>query len=148
MRRSNFIRAAILRSDTPSRPLSSVKPRQNKYRNIPTVVDEIRFDSEAEAHRYTELKLLLAAGEIKDLKLQPKFPFTVNGLTVCTYIGDFQYLEPIADRDGPTRIIVEDVKGVETKEFKIKRKLFLALYPTLTLRLITKQKKRRRFYAG
>jgi len=39
------------------------------------------------------------------------------------YIADFKYLD--ADSD---IIVVEDVKGMETKEFKIKKKLFLSKY--------------------
>ena len=34
------------------------------------------------------------------------------------------------------KVIVEDVKGMETKEFKIKRKLFEYKYPDLELKLI------------
>lgn len=34
------------------------------------------------------------------------------------------------------KVIVEDVKGMETKEFKIKRKLFEYKYPSLELRII------------
>ncbi len=94
----------------------------NKYRNEPTSVDGIRFASKKEARRYGELKLLQKAHRIEGLKLQPRYPLTVNGLHVCTYVGDFEYL----DMD-TRRIVTEDSKGVKTKEFVIKAKLFHAV---------------------
>ena len=97
--------------------------RPTKYRNKPTEVDGIKFASKAEARRYSDLKLLERAGEISDLKLQPRYPLTVNGLLVCTYVADFDYVEA---RD--ERTVTEDVKGVKTKDFIIKAKLFHALY--------------------
>ena len=99
----------------------------NKYRNVKTTIDGIKFDSKAEARRYTELKLLEKAGEITDLKLQPRFilqhSFKHKGKTIraITYMADFQYSENGKE-------IVEDVKGVETAVFKIKKKMFLNIY--------------------
>ena len=95
----------------------------NKYRNIKVKVDGITFDSKAEALRYKQLLLMQKANYINDLKLQPRFllqkSFKKNGKTYrkIEYVADFMYQE-----NGKT--IVEDVKGMETKEFKIKRKLF------------------------
>ncbi len=94
-----------------------------KYRNVPTVVDGIRFASKREAFRYCELKLLERAGDIKELRLQPRYPLAVNGLHVSTYVGDFEYVE---SKSG--RLITEDSKGVRTRDFINKAKLFHALY--------------------
>lgn len=44
-----------------------------KYGNRKVVVDGITFDSEREAHRYTELKILEKAGKITGLQLQREF---------------------------------------------------------------------------
>ena len=44
--------------------------RRHKYSARPTEVDGIRFDSKAEARRYTELRTLEKAGEISHLELQ------------------------------------------------------------------------------
>lgn len=94
-----------------------------KYRNVPTIVDGIKFASKREAVRYSQLKLLERAGEISELRLQPRYPLTVNGLHVCTYVGDFEY------RDAGTELLVtEDAKGVRTRDFINKSKLFHALY--------------------
>ncbi len=108
----------------------------NKYRNRKTIVDGITFDSKAEARRYVELKLMEDTGHIKDLKLQPKFELQEKyknnkGQTVraITYKADFSYIE-----NG--KLIVEDVKGVETKEFKLKKKLFENKYRDIDFRLI------------
>lgn len=107
----------------------------NKYHNQKTVVDSITFDSKAEAARFFELKLLERAGKISELKLQPEFPllddFAKNGKKVrgIKYVADFIYIE-----NG--KIVVEDVKGMETREFKIKRKLFESKYRDLTLTII------------
>lgn len=107
----------------------------NKYRNKKVIVEDYVFDSIAESKRYKELKLLLKAGEIQNLQLQPRFllqeTFKKNGKTFrkIDYIADFQYIE-----DGKT--IVEDVKGMQTDVFKIKHKLFEKKYPDLELRII------------
>ncbi len=102
---------------------------RSKYYAKKTEVDGIIFDSKAEARRYRELLLLLNTGSIRDLKLQPKFlleeGFKLKGKTYrkIEYIADFQYIEVSTGE-----IIVEDVKGVETEAFKLKKKLFLKKY--------------------
>ena len=107
----------------------------NKYKNKKVQIDMYVFDSIAESRRYKELALLEKAGEIENLQLQPKFllqdSFKKNGKTYrkIEYIADFMYKEK-------GKVIVEDVKGMETKEFKIKRKLFEYKYPDLELKLI------------
>lgn len=98
----------------------------NKYRSIPTVVDNIKFASKREAARYSELKLLERAGVIKDLKLQVPFVFSYDEVKICTYISDFTYIEG-------NRQIVEDVKGTPTPVYLIKKKLMLAFY-SITIR--------------
>ena len=71
----------------------------NKYRNCPMVLDGIAFDSKREAERYSELRILLKAGLIKDLVLQPAFElqgkFRCRGKNypAVTYRADFQYTE-------------------------------------------------------
>ncbi len=94
----------------------------SKYHSKKTEVDGYIFDSKAEAVRYSELKLLEAAGEIEHLQLQPKFPILVNGKKICTYIADFQY-------NDHGRVVIIDVKGIKTPVYRLKKKLFEALYP-------------------
>lgn len=96
--------------------------RRAKYGNTPTVVNGTWFASAKEARRYSELLLLERAGEISELRLQVRFSLDVGGVHVCRYIADFTY------RDKAGGAVVEDVKGVETPEFKLKRKLMLACH--------------------
>ena len=90
-----------------------------KYRNVPTVVDGMRFDSKAEARRYGELKLLRAAGEVVWFTRQ--VPFHLPG--GIRYVADF--LVVWADGRQPS---VEDVKGVLTRVSANKIKQVRALY--------------------
>lgn len=85
-------------------------------------IDGIIFDSAKEATRYTELCLLSRANKISHLQLQPGFRLEVNGQHVCTYVADFQYLDLHT-----MHVVTEDVKGVKTAVYRIKKKLLKAL---------------------
>lgn len=81
------------------------------------------FDSQKEARRWSELRLLERAGQISDLSRQVRLPLRVNDQLVCTFIPDFTYTE-----DG--RQVVEDVKSPITRKlpaYRIKVKLLKAL---------------------
>lgn len=108
----------------------------NKYLNRKVIVDDIKFDSLKEARRYNELKLMVKAGEIKNLQLQPRFelqpPFRINGKAIrkIEYIADFSYMQN-------DKLIVEDVKSKFTakdKVFNLKKKLLLYRYPDIDFR--------------
>ncbi|MCY7574479.1 DUF1064 domain-containing protein [Bacillus pumilus] len=102
----------------------------NKYGARKTVVDGITFDSKAEAKYYEQLKWLKKAKQIKDFSLQPRFElqeaFKKNSKTFrnIEYIADFL----VTNLDGSKEVI--DIKGVETKEFAIKRKLYERKFDT------------------
>ena len=100
----------------------------SKYRNTKVSVDGILFDSAKEARRYTELKLLQRGGYISDLKLQVPFVLIPSqrkdGKLIerkCSYIADFVYTE-----NGEQ--VVEDVKGVRTEVYRLKRKLMYLVH--------------------
>lgn len=95
----------------------------NKYRNIPTIIDGVKFASRKEARRYQELRLLERAGAISELELQPKYDLTINGVKIGRYIGDFKYREGVCGK-----YILEDVKGIRTPIYKMKAKLVKALH--------------------
>lgn len=110
--------------------------KENKFHARKTEVDGYLFDSEKEAERYIQLKILEKAGEIKNLELQKKYVLVpkqtemVKGKSKviekeCAYVADFVYEE-----DGET--VVEDVKGFKKgaaySVFTIKRKLMLFKY--------------------
>ena len=98
------------------------KPK-HKYFAKRTEVDGIWFGSKREAMRYSDLKIQQLAGHIKNLTLQPVFPIIVNGQKVCEYRGDFSYTYMKTNRP-----VVEDCKGFRTPVYKLKKKLFEAIY--------------------
>src|SRR5579859_5392531 len=95
---------------------------QNKYHNKKTTIDNIRFDSAKEAKRYEQLKLLQAAGEIRNLELQPRYDLVVNRQKIGFYKADFRYHDMNGEK------IIEDVKGVRTPVYRLKKKLVKAIY--------------------
>lgn len=96
---------------------------KSKYGNKRIIIDNIKFASEREGNRYLELKLLQRADKITDLILQPRFELIPNykignsKIRGIKYVADFQYTE-----NGKT--VIEDVKGMQTDVYKIKKKLF------------------------
>lgn len=112
----------------------------SKYHAQKTIVDGIRFDSQKEAKRYIALKMMEQSGLITDLKRQVKFvliPAQREEDTVgargavhkgkiiekeCAYIADFVYTDIFGNE------VVEDVKGIRTDAYKIKRKLMLSVH--------------------
>lgn len=115
-------------------PATRIPPVWHKYRAKPTEVDGVRFASKAEARRYCELKLLVQAGEIRNLELQPAFPIVIEGVRVTTYIADFAYF-------GGGKRVIEDVKGFKTDVYALKKKLVEAMYPGVKIIEITSKSK-------
>ena len=114
----------------------------NKYHNRKArTSDGLIHDSRREARRWNELSLLQRAGQIKDLERQVKFilipaqhePDIVGkrggikqGKLIereCSYIADFVYYDNTTEK-----MVVEDTKGIRTKDYIIKRKLMLYKY--------------------
>lgn len=117
----------------------------SKYNNQKIYLDGFLFDSKKEAQRYQQLKLMEKAGVICDLKRQVKYELVpaqyVDGKCVeraVTYTSDFEYYvlkdlrqkSVMADVKAKTigQYIVEDVKGMRTDVYKIKKKLMLYRY--------------------
>lgn len=116
----------------------------NKYGNRKVALDGHVFDSLREARRYQELCLLIRAGKIQKLELQKEYELIPaqfeetnevytrgahkgerkRGKCIeksVVYKADFAYVENGVQ-------VVEDTKGVRTKEYIIKRKLMLHKY--------------------
>ena len=112
---------------------------KSKYKAVKTTINGIEFDSRKEARRYQELLLLERSGAISSLQLQVKFVlipaqyeeverYGKDGRKLkshrrlvereVSYIADFVYWKG-------GKLIVEDTKGVKTKDYIIKRKLML-----------------------
>lgn len=103
-----------------------VKPAGvNKYGARKVQLDGYTFDSAAEAKRYQDLCLLERAGEIRKLVVHPSYElqrsFKMDGVRYAAirYEADFEY------KDSSGQLVIEDVKGIETPVFKIKKKMFL-----------------------
>lgn len=115
----------------------------NKYHNKKvTTSDGIQHDSQKEARRWCELRLLERAGKITDLQRQVEFELIptqyetyeryskkgeklADGVRIverkCSYVADFVYVE-----NGEK--VVEDTKGMKTRDYIIKRKLMLYVH--------------------
>jgi Protein of unknown function (DUF1064). len=113
-------------------------PKRSKYgvRNdaggkAARTADGILFDSAREAQRYGELKLLVKAGEIHGLELQPEYELRawLGGVevpacaTVGVYKADFRYFITATGEQ-----VTEDAKGIVTDVYSLKKKIVLANY--------------------
>ncbi|EGK6809368.1 MULTISPECIES: DUF1064 domain-containing protein [Listeria] len=117
-----------MRQSIPHSSLMRRTSTRSKYNVKKVVIDNIKFDSKAEAAYYQQLKLLKMTGEVVSFDLQPEFvlqeSFRKNGklYRAIKYKADFLVLY----KDGHEELI--DVKGMLTKEFRIKQKLFELRY--------------------
>ncbi len=108
----------------------------HKFNAVRTEVDGLSFASKAEAKRYAELRLLEKAGEVSNLRLQPRYELLVDNanypqdgrgrqVQIGRYIADFAY---VRIWNGRGKAIVEDVKGYDLPLAKWKRKHCEAQY--------------------
>ena len=105
-----------------------IQNSRSKYHAKKVTYNGITYDSKKEAKRHAELLLLERAGAITELRTQVRYellpPQRIDGKVVerpVFYIADFQYKQ-----DGKT--VVEDTKGMKTKDYIIKRKLMLLVH--------------------
>ncbi len=120
----------------------------SKYHAKKVTINGITYDSKKEARRHAVLLEMERKGEIQNLERQVKFvlipaqrePDTIGsrggvkkGKVIereVAYVADFVYEMPVSkatgipDFEGWWRV-VEDTKGVRTKDYVIKRKLML-----------------------
>ena len=97
---------------------------RNKFRAIKTN----GYDSKREAKRAEELKLMQLAGAIFDLHEQVEYELIPKqaGERAVKYRADFVYFTDASL--APEFMVVEDVKGMKTKDYIIKRKLMLHVH--------------------
>lgn len=125
-----------------------MKFHSSKYHAKKVVIDGIKFASKKEGDRYKFLLAALQAGEIDNLQMQVKHnllpaqyeigTFNKNGVLKrgkclerqVDYISDFEY-------DANGKHVIEDVKGVLTKEYILKRKMLL-FFKDLRIREVKK----------
>lgn len=117
------------------------KEKVHKYNAQKIKIDDVTFDSKYEALYYTEvIKPGVQNGSIIDVifhpkyLLLPKFQREIDGkdkkFGAMTYSADFK----VTYADGSETII--DIKGMVTKDFKMKYKLFHYLYDDLSIVLL------------
>lgn len=103
------------------------KRSTTKFRNRPTHIDGIKFDSRKEAQWYLALRDRLNKGDITNLRVHQTYKLMVNGVTITSFRPDFVY-----EQNGKTHVV--DVKGYFDKKspaarlFVVKARLLEALY--------------------
>lgn len=105
----------------------------NRFPAKPTWIDGHRFPSRREARRYGDLKLLLRAGKIANLSLQPSFKVKIKGKHLCTYTADFSY-----DDLAGGQTIIEEIKSSGTRRdpyYRLRKKA-AELYHEITIQEI------------
>jgi hypothetical protein len=105
--------------------IAKEKPSKYKNRRATRIIDgkEVKFHSEMEARRYDQLALMQHQRAIDSLRLQHRFALDMNNEFITTYVADFSYFD--AERQ---RFVVEDVKGVKTEVYRLKKKMMKAQY--------------------
>lgn len=118
------------------------KPTDNsKYRNRKCEADGYKFDSIFERDVYYGLKLRLSCGDITDLRLQvpyelqEKYVFKGKTVRAIKYVADFVFV----NNKGETE--VWDAKGVKTKEYRLKKKMFEFKYG-IEIKEVSRNKRR------
>ena len=113
----------------PPRP----KTKRHKYAAQKVEIDGETFDSKSEARRWSELRLLERAGQIRKLRRQVSFPLAIGDAPIlirsegypngrqAKYTADFVYVENEAE-------IIEERKGFDTTESRLRRAVFEAQY--------------------
>ena len=92
---------------------------KHKFRAIATELDGIKFSSKKEAKRYKELKLLQQTGELLFFLRQVPFHLPANVKYICDFLCFW--------KDG--NVTIEDVKGLKTPMYILKKKQVEAAYP-------------------
>jgi hypothetical protein len=96
------------------------RPLKSKYGAQRTKISGYSFASKIEAQRFAELELLKRAGEVLEIQVQPQVRLSAAEIV---YKPDFLVTWANGEK------IWEEVKGFETPEWRIKRRLWLAYGP-------------------
>lgn len=105
--------------------------KRHKYGAKKTVcLYKHEHDSQKEALWCLKLHERQKEGKIRNLILEPIYDIRVNGVVVCTHMPDFDYEELDCPR-GEWKVKVMDVKGMKLPLWRLKHKLFCAIYPQI-----------------
>lgn len=115
---------------------------QAKYKAQKTVCAAgHKHDSKMEAARCDDLHALQQAGHLYDLEQQPEFRVEINGKLMCRYVADFAWKKAGAR-------VIEDVKGVATPMFNLKKKLVEATHPGVVITVYPPRRRKARKAKG
>lgn len=92
---------------------------KHKFKAKPVIDDGIRFSSKKEHKRYIELKMLQKYGEVVFFLRQTPFHLPAGIKYVCDYLVFWSNGE----------VTIEDVKGMKTDMYILKKKQVEAIYP-------------------
>ena len=108
-----------------------MRRRGNKYGVAPAaerVYDGVTYHSRAESKYAATLDLRKRAGDVLAWERQRTYRLEVNGSLICKYVADFAvWRDPVGHPE------LHEIKGRETAEWRLKEKLFRALYPDIPL---------------
>jgi hypothetical protein len=93
----------------------------SKYNNVKQNYGGNKYDSKKESTYASQLDLRKLAKDIKDWERQVNLELRVNGYLICKWKIDFK----IIHNDDSIEFV--EVKGFETYDYILKRKLFEAL---------------------
>lgn len=96
--------------------------RRGKYNAKMTQYNGVNYHSQMEANYAAELDLRVRGRDIKKWSRQIPIHLSVYGKEIALYVIDFK----IEHNDGSIEYV--EVKGFETSEWKIKWRLFEAIY--------------------
>lgn len=101
----------------------------NKYKAKKIETKDGKFASQLEFRKWSELLLMQNAGLISNLRRQVKIKLGHK----VSYIADFVYYDI-----KKLNLIVADAKGVETKDFRVKKEWLLEKFKGFKFRTIYK----------
>ena len=103
-----------------------------KYKNVSCRCLQGHYHrSRGEAGHCNVLRLRQRKHEFYAYVVERRFPLVVQGMKICDHYPDFTLL----DKNG-LPLAIEEFKGFETPEWRIKMKLFQALNPSIPYRVI------------
>ena len=111
-----------------------LKKPKGRVRNVAPLAQRtykgVVYHSKAECVYAFQLDALVASGEVFEWQRQVGFPLMVNGKLIARFVVDFH----VNPTEGEPYLV--EVKGWETPEYKLKLKLFKALYPNADYRVV------------
>lgn len=103
-----------------------IRKKPNKYGSKKTKCFLSHYHPSRGECEYCEtLQLMKKSGNIKEFEYEKRYRLEVNGVLVSSHKPDFTVTYP----DG--RVEVHEFKGFETDGWRVRHKLFMAVYPEI-----------------